>query len=157
MAVESRLEGVPELTAKLTELGVKLAARELRGTVKDALEIAEHRARATMPQGSEPHETYRGRLVSPGYALTTLHIETRLNKQTGAAEALLGVGREAFYAVQFVELGTAHTPAQPWLRPSFEGAENEMLKQIRTSLAQRVEKTRKSQQRAAQRSRLARR
>jgi len=157
VAVDSRLEGVGELTAKLNELGVKLAARELRGTVKDALELAEHRARARIPQGSQPHKTYRGRLVSPGYAISTLHIETRINKRTGAAEAMLGVGREAFYAVAFVELGTAHTPAQPWLRPSFEDAEDAMLKQISTSLFQRIEKTRKSQQRAAQRARLARR
>jgi hypothetical protein len=28
------------------------------------------------------------------------------------------VRREAFYAVQFVELGTSKMPARPWLRPA---------------------------------------
>lgn len=153
----SSLEGVKDLTAALNDLGVKLAARELRGTVKDALELAEHRARARMPQGTEPHKTYRGRLVSPGFAISTLHIETRLDKRSGAAVASLGVSREAFYAVQFVELGTAHSPAQPWLRPSFVEAEDPMLRQIGKSLKDRVERTRKSAMRAQQRARFARR
>lgn len=153
----SQLEGVAELTGKLNELGVKLAARELRGTVKDAMQLAEHRARSRMPVGTEPHFTYRGRLVSPGYAISTLHIETSLNKRSGAAVATLGVGREAFYAVQFVELGTAHMPAQPWLRPSFEDSEDQMLKQIGDSLKKRIERTAKSAARARQRAALARR
>lgn len=157
MTFRASLEGVPELTGKLTELGVKLAARELRGTMKDALQLAEHRARARMPQGTEPHYTYRGRLVAPGYALGTLHIETGLNKRTGAAIATLGVGREAFYAVQFVELGTAHMPAQPWLRPAFVDSEDEMLRQIGVSLRERIERTAKSAARARQRARLGRR
>lgn len=159
---DSRLEGVAELSAALHELGVSVQARELRGTVKDALEIAEHRARSLMPRGTQPHKTYRGRLVSPGFAISTLHIETWLNKRTGSAVAGLGVEKEAFYATVFVELGTAHMPAQPWLRPAFESSESEMLGQIGTSLKQRIEKVRakanrKSQQRAVQRRRLARR
>lgn len=154
---DSRLAGVPELTAALNELGVKFAAKELRRTAKEALQIAEHEARSRMPQGSEPHKTYRGRLVSPGYAISTLHIETSLNKRTGSAIASLGVGREAFYAVQFVELGTAFAPAQPWLRPAFEASEDPMLRQIGESLKQGIERTRKSAMRASQRAALARR
>jgi HK97 gp10 family phage protein len=157
VATGATLEGVAELTAKLNELGVQVAARELRGTAKEALEIAEHKARSLMPQGEEPHKTYRGRLVSGGYALTTLHIETKLDKRTGSAVATLGVGREAFYAVQFVELGTAHMAARPWLRPALEGSQNEMLEQISKSLKTRVERATKSAKRAAQRARLARR
>lgn len=145
------LEGVRELTGKLTELGAKLAGKELRGTAKAALEIAEHKARATMPQGTQPHYTYRGRLVSPGYALSTLHIETVLNKKRGAAVAILGVGREAFYAVQFQELGTRFQQAQPWLRPAFETSQEPMLEKIATDLRQRVEKIAKRRARAARR------
>lgn len=136
----SQLEGVRELTGQLTELGAKLAARELKGTVKTALEEAEHRARARMPQGDDPHFTHRGRLVSPGFAITTLHIEVGVNKRTGAVVAALGVGREAFYVVQFVELGTSKMAAQPWLRPSFEESEDPMLRKLAAELRQRVER-----------------
>jgi HK97 gp10 family phage protein len=136
----SQLEGVKDLTAQITELGAKLAAKELRGTVKAAIAEAEHKARARIPQGTEPHITYRGRLVSPGFALSTLHVEVGLNKKTGAAVASLGVGREAFYAALFVELGTARMPARPWLRPSFEESEDDMLRSIADELRQRVER-----------------
>lgn len=155
---DSRLEGVADLTAQLTELGVKLAARELRGIIGDALKEAEHLARANIPQGEEPHRTYKGRLVSGGFAISTLHIETRLDKRTGSAIATLGVAREAFYATAFVELGTAHMPARPWLRPAFEQSEDAMLKAIGTQMKTRIDSiTAKSQRRAAQRARLSRR
>lgn len=147
----SQLEGVAALTAQLVELGVKFAAPELKGTARDAMEIVEHRARSTMPQGTEPHITYRGRLVAPGFALSTLHIETKIDKKRGAAVATLGVGREAFYVVQFVELGTATMPARPWLRPSFESTQDAVLSQITVSLTDRVEKAVARKTRASRR------
>lgn len=136
----SKLEGVAALTAQLNEFGAKVAAKELRQTVGKALEVAEHAARANIPVGELPHFTYRGRLVSGGYAVSTLHIETKINKKTGSAVAMLGVGREAFYAVQFVELGTSKMPARPWLRPAFESSEDPMLQAIATELRARIEK-----------------
>lgn len=136
----SQLEGVRELTGQLTDLGAKLATRELRGTVKAALQEAEHLARARIPQGTVGHYTHRGLFVTPGYALSTLHIEVSVNKRTGAVVATLGVGREAFYAVAFVELGTAHMAAQPWLRPSFEETQDAQLQKIADELRARVEK-----------------
>ena len=149
MATGVTLEGVAELTAQLNQLSAKTAARELLGIAKESLQIAEHKARATMPQGEQPHKTYRGRLVSGGYALTTLHIETKLNKRTGSAVATLGVGREAFYAVQFVELGTARKAARPWLRPALEDSEGAMLARMKAALKERVEAaTKRSQGRA---------
>lgn len=139
----SALEGVAALTAQLNEFGAKVAARELRGTTKTALAIPEHAARARMPVGTEPHKTYKGRIVSPGYSLSTLHIEVKLDKRTGSVVGSLGVGREAFYAVQFGELGTARMPAHPWLRPSFETSEEAMLQSIVTDLRARIAKLQK--------------
>lgn len=136
----SQLEGVKDLTDKLIELKGAAAATQLRGVAKKAIEEAEHVARARIPRGTVPHITYRGRLVSPGYAVSTLRVETRINKRTGSAEAMLGVGREAFYAVLFVELGTARMQAQPWLRPAFEESEDKMLRVMADDLRKRVER-----------------
>lgn len=136
----SQLEGVRELTGKITELGAKFATKQLKGTVKSALEEAEHVARARIPQGTEPHITHRGRLVSGGYAATTLHIEVKLNKRSGAVVASLGVGREAFYAVMFKELGTSKMAATPWLRPAFEESQDPMLRKMAAELKERAEK-----------------
>lgn len=143
----SGLEGVADLTAQLNDLGAKVAAKELRGTVGAAMEIAEHDARSRIPQGEEPHKTYRGRLVSGGFAVSTLHIETKLDKRTGSAIATLGVGREAFYAVQFIELGTSKMAAHPWLRPSFEESQEPMLQAIADELKKRVEDVRQRRSR----------
>ena len=136
----SQLQGVKALTGKITELGAKLAAKELRGVTKTAMQEAEHVARARIPQGTEPHYTYKGRLVSAGYALSTLHIETYVDKKTGSAVALLGVGREAFYAALFVELGTSKMQARPWLQPSFEQSKDPMLRALADDLRARVER-----------------
>lgn len=136
----TQLEGIKELTGKLTEMGAKLAARELRGTTKAALEEAEHVARARMPQGTEIHKTYRGRVVTPGYALTTLHVETQVLPDKDMVVAKLGVGREAFYVVQFVELGTYKMPARPWLRPAFEASEDAMLRTLSDEMRRRIDK-----------------
>lgn len=136
----SQLEGVKELTSKITELGAKFAATQLRASVKTALQEAEHVARTRIPVGDTAHRTYRGRIVSPGYALSTLHIETKLDKRAGSVTALLGVGREAFYAVQFLELGTAKTPAQPWLLPAFIESKDAMLQGLADEMRKRVER-----------------
>lgn len=134
------LTGVKELTGKITEIGAKFAAKELRGTVTDALEEAEHVARARIPVGTVPHKTYKGRLVSPGFALATLHIESFVNKTKGTAVALMGVAKEAFYAVVFREFGTSTQEASPWLLPSFEQSKDPMLQRLAGSLRERVER-----------------
>lgn len=138
--MSSALEGVAELTAKLTDLGVKLAAKELKGSVKAALKVALLAARASIPIGTEPHLTYRGRLVAPGFAARSLTIKTKLDKRAGSAVALLGVTQEAFYALQFVELGTAKMPARPWLRPAFASSEDAMLQGLADEMRKRVER-----------------
>ena len=138
--MSTALEGVAELTAKLTDLGVKVAAKELRGSVKAALEVALHAARSNIPVGTHAHTTYRGRLVSPGFAAQSLHIETKLNKRSGSAVALLGVSREAFYALQFIELGTSKYPAHPWLLPAFASSEDAMLQGLASEMRKRVER-----------------
>lgn len=143
----SQLEGVKELTGKITELGAKFAAKELRGVTKDALEEAEHVARTRLKPGTEPHKTYKGRLVSPGFALSTLHIETFVDKARGVVSAVLGVAREAFYAALFVELGTSKDKAQPWLQPSFEQSKDPMLRKLADSLRERVERIAKKRSR----------
>lgn len=138
--MSAALEGVAELTAKLTDLGVKVAAKELRGSVKAALKVVLVKARASIPIGTEPHKTYRGQLVSPGFAARSLAIKTSLNKRTGTVTARLGVSKDAYYALQFVELGTAKMPARPWLLPAFVSSEDAMLQGLAAEMRKRVER-----------------
>jgi HK97 gp10 family phage protein len=141
------LEGVADLIGQLNELGTKVAARELRHVVREAMEPALHYARSNAPVGTVPHKTYRGRLVSPGFAVSTLQVVARFNKRTGAAEAMLGYGREAFYAAIFTELGTSKMAARPVLRPALEATQEQALQIIRTRLQEWIEKVRRRQSR----------
>lgn len=136
----SQLEGVKDLTSKITELGAKFASTQLRGVVNVAMGEALHQARTSIPVGTVAHRTYRGRVVSPGFALASLHIETKIDKRTGSAIAFLGVSSEAFYAVQFLELGTSKMAARPWLRPAFESSQDAMLQAIGDEMRKRVER-----------------
>lgn len=136
----TQLEGVADLTKQLTALGAQVAAKELRGTVKEAIEIALHAARSNIPVGTEYHKTYKGRIVSPGFALANIDTKIGFDKRNGAAYALLGVRSEAFYALAFTELGTATQAAQPWLVPAFEASQDPMLSKVAAELKRRVEK-----------------
>jgi len=39
---------------------------------------------------------------------------------------MLGVRPEAFYAIQFIELGTSKIPKRPWLEPAFRKSINDV-------------------------------
>lgn len=107
--------------------------------MKAAAEAAEpiaQRARALIPVGVDAHRTYKGREVQPGFARANIRVKVTLNKDKTAASAAVGVQPEAFYAVQFVELGTSKMPAQPWLRPAYAATRQQvqalLAKNIRT-------------------------
>lgn len=134
----AKLEGVAELTRKLNELGVQTAGRELRGTARAAMKIVHQKALAAIPVGTVPHTTYKGRRVFGGFAKRSLRLVSFINKRTGSAEAIVGPSREAFYASQFVELGTSKMAARPWLRPALQSSESEVLKAIGDQLRKRM-------------------
>lgn len=136
----AKLEGVAELTRKLNEMGTKIAGKELRGTARAAMKIVRDRAAAAIPVGSVPHTTYKGRRVFGGFAKRSLRLFSFINKRTGSVEAVVGPSAEAFYASQFVELGTSKMAARPWLRPTFISSEKDVLKAIGEQLRKRIER-----------------
>lgn len=132
------LDGTRELTKQLLALGAKVAARELKGTARAAMKPVEAAWRARMPKHPLPHYTFRGRLVGGGFASRNIRIVTTINKRTGSAEAVIGVRREAFYIVQFVELGTSRMPANPTLVPAFEATQSQALSIVTAQLRKRI-------------------
>lgn len=137
----SGLEGVAALTKQLAELGdPKETQRALRSAVAAAMRKVAKVAKATAPVGTEGHKTYKGRLVAPGFAKRSIKVTSRINRNTGNAEALLGVRKEAFYALQFIELGTAKIPAAPWMVPAFESQEDEALRAIGANMRKRLDR-----------------
>lgn len=141
----SELEGVAALVKKLEALASpSQQASVLRAAAGAGMRPALKRARETISEVSPGrralHRTYKGRIVSRGFAARSLKVVTRLSRDKTRAYALLGVGKEAYYAVLFQELGTAHIGRRPWLRPAFQQTQSEALAALADRLRKRVEK-----------------
>ena len=134
------IEGVRELGRKLDLLPAKAAGSILRKAVRDAAKPVIDAAKANIPEGIDAHKTYKGRLVAPGFAKRAIRAAVSLSKDKRAAFARIGVRREAFYAVNFVELGTAKQAKQPWLRPAMEDTQQEQVSRLADRLKKEIEK-----------------
>lgn len=137
------LEGAQTLDRRLAALGAAGGKKVLMGALRAAMKIALDEAKVRLPIGSVEHKTYKGRLVSPGFAQRSLRIIVVANAKEGVY-AKLGVRWEAFYAVQFIELGTAKMPARPWLVPSFLSTKEAQLARLSAELEARIKKAAQS-------------
>jgi hypothetical protein len=142
--VAIEVKGLRELDRKLAALGGALGQKTLRNAARAAMKPALDAARAAAPTGTEAHRTYKGRLVAPSFAKRSLRVVTYRNRRTGKVGALLGVRKEAYYALQFWVYGHYGRKRQDWFTPAFEGAKSEMLKLLQTETAKRIEKAAKS-------------
>lgn len=143
MAVANELLGVRELTRKLQRMASpKENAQALKASVAKPAQRTARVARANIGKispGRTPfHRTYKGRIVSRGFAARNVVVRTSLNRAKTAAFAKIGVRREAFYAVNFWEVGSANTPETRWLRPAFDSQRSAMLAGVAESLRQSV-------------------
>jgi HK97 gp10 family phage protein len=120
-------------------LRLAVQGRSLRLAVRSAIQPALERARTLMPVGVDAHRTYKGRLVQPGFARRSIRAVVSVSRDKKTASAILGVKAEAFYAAQFVELGTSKTPAKPWLRPAFRATQRQQEATVAASLRNSIE------------------
>lgn len=126
-----RIVGFDDLAKKLQTLSdVKEIGTAMKSAVGGAMRDTMKVAKGLMPEGKDPHYTYKGRLVAPGFARRSLRVITKVDKARGAVYALLGVRQEAFYIIQFVELGTSKMPAEPWLRPAFSSSKDANIRKF---------------------------
>lgn len=150
----SSLEGMNDLIKQLAALGdPKINQRILLAAVRAGMQpvLKEARSRVPVRKTEGLKKTYKGNRVGPGFAARSLRVVARINKRTGAAQALLGPRKEAFYATQFIELGTARIPRRPWLVPSFEAQSDEAVAQVASAMRKRIERIAKTAQRATRR------
>lgn len=134
----SALQGIRQLTEQLHALGEVATGKALRSAVRAGMKPALERAKQLIPVGVDTHRTYKGQLVLPGFAKRNIRVVVTVSRDKQKASALLGVRREAFYAINFVELGTASQPAQPWLRPAFASTRQQQLVALSTALKKAV-------------------
>jgi HK97 gp10 family phage protein len=149
-------EGMAELELKLRELAdPKKQAAVLRAAVREPMKEVMELARGNITAaGVSPgdrglHKTYKGRLVSRGFALRSIRMITKMSKDKQSASAILGVRKEAYYALQFHELGTSKMRARPWLVPALEQSKDETVRGVGDILRKRIERIAKARARGA--------
>jgi hypothetical protein len=143
--VASAVLGTKDAIEKLRELASpKEQAAALRASVrepmKQVMKIALANIARISPGKRALHRTYKGRLVSAGFAARNIRLIVVMSKDKQSAWALLGVRKEAFYALQFFELGTAFIPKEPWLLPAFFSSKDRSVQGVADVLRERIEK-----------------
>src|SRR4029077_1315789 len=136
---DEALKGTSVLLAKFKTLEQLDSGRAMNKAVRAGMQPALKYARQAIPIGKKPHKTYLGNRARPGFAQRSLKIVMVRNSSATRFTALLGVRKEAFYAVRFVELGTSKMAAEPWLRPAFFAAQEACKLALRDSLKEFIE------------------
>lgn len=138
------LDGVAALTKQLDALGKLEDGKALRAAVRAGINEALKVAKTIIPVGTEPHRTYQGLLVNAGFARASLRIIATINAEKNIASGILGVRKAAYYALQYVELGTRYQKAQPWIRRALLEARDDAETKLRESLQKSVIKAAKT-------------
>lgn len=134
----SELAGVDVLMKRLSKMDISLRVKLLRQAVSQSMTPVLRQAQMRVPVGAKTHKTYKGRWVAPGFSKRSIRRKTAI--ENGKVVVRIGVRKEAFYAVQFLELGTKHISPRPWLQPALETQQGEVLGRIRSALAQKIRK-----------------
>lgn len=152
------LDGYKELSRKLSALGEKVGGKVLRGSMMRATTKVVREMKSKAPVGTVSHRTYKGRLVAPGFASRSIKRVTRV--KTGYSSLRIGVRREAFYAIQFMDQRSGRTPykiskrgkrqvrpysisATPWFSSVFERHQSNMTKDVGKYMGNLIEKAAK--------------
>jgi len=114
--VEFKLTGGPELAEWFKQAPEKMMEKVMRGAVYAGVRVMQTQARALVPildleKSGGPHE--------PGFLLQSIRITT--GRRGDEVKGKLGITPEAFYG-HFVEFGTRHAPAYPFMRPAADAA-----------------------------------
>lgn len=136
----SKIDGLDELKKKLDQLSRVVSNKAMRSAITAASYPVLAAAKATVPVGSVVHKTYKGRIVSPGFLRRSLNRRSYIHRDGSGASILIGVRKEAFYGLHFVELGTSKVPRRPWLVPALTQNSAVVVDAFRAKLKERLEK-----------------
>ena len=132
------IEGLQELENKLTELGVSVGQKTLRAATSAAILPTKRKMKAAVPVGKIEHKTFKGRYVAPGFLQRSVKHLSRFDKKTGTASVRIGVKKEAYYGVSFVDKGTVKMAAQPWFKSIFETDAHNIVNIFKEKLREKI-------------------
>jgi len=140
-----QVKGLKDLERKLNKLQHNVRGKALRNATNQAMLPVLRSARTYAPVGTEPHKTYKGRWVFPGHLQRSVRRRSRLSRDKNAAYSMVGVKPEAFYGVQFVEIGTKYISGNKhkWLRPAMQDNQRAILRLLKEKLKHQIDKARR--------------
>lgn len=124
--MESIIEGLPELEAKLNKLALSVQGRLLLRAVKSGAEPIRAEAGREAPRGATLRLS-RSQIISIAQSESNAFY----------VAARIGPSRKAFYGL-FQEEGTAFHPPQAFLGPSFASRHGEAIAIVRQEFADSV-------------------
>ena len=145
--------GFKKLSRQLSRLGAAAGGKALRNAANRSMLPALKAARLAAPVASPPYtyeghapvdpyprKTYKGRLVTPGFARRSVARRSFLSRDKKTASIIIGVRPEAFYAISFGEFGNSRQAAAPWLEPSFRSSIGKINNLLRRFLKANLDK-----------------
>ena len=143
----AQIEGFKELSRKLSKMGEAAGGKALRSAAMSASLPALKAAMAKAPVSDrfqlEARKTYKGYVRFPGFTKRSVVRKATLSQDKRTANVRIGVKREAFYAINFIEFGTAKIKKRPWLEPAFKQSVPAMNERLRVRLKQLIDKAAK--------------
>ena len=146
MDVTVKIEGLEELRRALQEAGPKLAKRAMRKALRKGAEVFVEAAKSRAPVLKEGTPQRR-----PGELRDSIDASIKLSTKEEKGVAHIGPKSEKGKGSQqpgvygmFVEFGSVHGPAQPYMRPAFEGSRERALEVVQNEIRDGLEVLKKT-------------
>lgn len=144
---QARITGAREMENLLRQLPDYIAKKTLTKALREAAQPILDEARTLAPVGKESkgrvrlRRTKRGKVSISNYgklkpSLKIVTVPARLTAYSATVAVTVG---KAFWGM-FVEFGTRHMSARPFMRPAFETRKSEALNRLGKSLGEEIEK-----------------
>ncbi len=134
MATISGMSGARELERVLRKLPRRLAERELTSAARAGANVIRKEARARVPRGSAPSA------ATEKYGPLHKNIRVARVKKTGLSVEMAIHNGRAFWG-SFLEFGTRHIAARPWMSPAFDTSVRPALAKVGERMGKGLEKT----------------
>lgn len=137
---QKSLDGLELLLKRLGALSAQTGGKVLREATNNAATpvVAEAKLRVPVSSDGRVRKSYKGNLITSGFAKRS--IKKRSQLIDGRAVVSIGVKKEAYYATLFVELGTRHQEAQPWLVPALEAQQHNVERRLIEQLRRKIDR-----------------
>ncbi len=134
MAARSGITGAKELERVLRKLPRRLAERELTSAARAGANVIRKEARVRAPRGSDPSA------ASEKFGPLHKNIRVARVKKTGLSVEMAIHNGRAFWG-SFLEFGTRHISARPWMSPAFDTTVRPALAKVGERLGKGLENT----------------